>query len=510
MAHVKVITPGAQNLNAPVMQQIKISRSGLRGSDFDAFVKRASVQFIDKMASLRFGPGEIPVHLIAVGATEYYGPNRNGDGFKEATCRIWHPTFEKHARWYRNHDNKDIAKGRGMIRATSYNEPMHRIELIVGLNGTKEAAERNHGLVADEEMEKLARGEDIPVSMACRVKHDVCSGCGNKAKSRDEYCGPDGHCKYGGCRDNLAKTFEDGHTLHVDNPEPAFFDISNVFRPADRIAYTLGRARTREKHAELIEEFSGMAKAAADHLFGVEKRASACAAARLGITAPLWLFDDGPWTDPKIVGQLKIAQALIALEDKVALGQSDNRDRAFLSAVFNTSKDVPDVRNGQVKLAHVTAALAQQKCMMPVLPFIALLTGECTTKTANAAASVAERLPGIYNRLACDPCLEDELRHNPYIPSEPAPRKMALWAVKHAGEWSLDRPRVIERLQLSVLRAPSATAQRRDMVKIATVDGSEELAKQYALYQLGFLYNHSADPDAGFLQEMAVRSNFVQ
>ena len=41
-------------------------------------------------------------------------------------------------------------------------------------------------------------------------------------------------------------------------------------------------------------------------------------------------------------------------------------------------------------------------------------------------------------------------------------------------------------------------------------DWLEELANQYALYQLGFLYNHQTDPDAGFLREMTVRSNFVK
>ena len=506
MAHTKVITPGSQNLGEPVMQQIKLARSGLRGSDLDAFVKRASVQFIDKMASLRFGPGEIPVHLIAVGATEFYGPNRNGDGFKEATCRDWHQTFEKYARWYRNHDNKDMSKGRGIIRASVYNEPMHRIELLVGLNGTKEAAARNRGLVADEETEKLARGEDIPVSMACRVKYDVCSGCGNKAKSRDEYCGPD-MCKYGGCRDNLSKTFEDGHTLHVDNPDPVFFDISNVFRPADRIAYTLGRARAREKHAEAFEM---MAKAAADNQFGVEKRASSIVAEKLGITAPLWLFDDGPWTDPKIVGQMKIASELMQLENKLAVEHSDAKDRAFSKAVYPAAFDTPEVHKGPIKLGHVVTALAQEKCMLPVLQFITLLTGACTTKTANAAARVAERLPGIYGRLASDPTLEEDLRNNPYIPTGAAPRKLAFWALKHAAEWSLERPRIVERLQLSVMRQPEYLGSRRKLLKIAQVDQSEELAKEYAKYQLGFLYAHANDPDAAFMRDMTVRMNFVR
>ena len=148
--------------------------------------------------------------------------------------------------------------------------------------------------------------------------------------------------------------------------------------------------------------------------------------------------------------------------------------------------------------------------MLPVLQFITLLTGACTTKTANAAARVAERLPGIYGRLASDPTLEEDLRNNPYIPTGAAPRKLAFWALKHAAEWSLERPRIVERLQLSVMRQPEYLGSRRKLLKIAQVDQSEELAKEYAKYQLGFLYAHANDPDAAFMRDMTVRMNFVR
>jgi len=500
MAITKIITPGSQDFREPVMQEIKVSRNGLRGADLDAFVKRASVQFIDKMASMRLQPGEIPVHLLAVGAKEYYGSNRNGDAFSERACQDKHDTFKKFARWYRDHDNKDKSKGRGMIKASVYNGDMKRIELIVALNSTKEAADRNGGLVADEEMEKLANGEDIPVSMACRVSHDVCSSCGNKAKSRKDYCGPE-MCKHGGCRDNLAKTFDDGHTLHVDNPDPLFFDISKVFRPADRIAYTLGRA----KHAA---DYEGMLKAACEQ-FG-EARGSAALAEKLGVTAPLWLLSDGPWADPRVVGQLKVASQLIEHENNMAGQPPAPHDRACMAVVQPPRDDCPDLQSGTFKLAHVVTALAAQKCMLPLGSFVAMLTGEYTTKTAEAVKCAAERLPGMFNRLATDPRLEEDLRTNPFVPFGPAPRRIQHWVLKHAAEWSLDRPRVTERLQRSVLRSPEAPSSRREMTKVAAVSGSDELAKQYALYQLGFLNAHREDADSAFLQEMAVRANFAR
>ncbi len=75
------------------------------------------------------------------------------------------------------------------------------------------------------------------VSHNCAIDYDVCNGCGNRAKTAKDYCGPDDCVKYGGCRDNLARTFDDGHTLAVDNYGCRWFDISHVIRPADRIAY---------------------------------------------------------------------------------------------------------------------------------------------------------------------------------------------------------------------------------------------------------------------------------
>jgi len=47
------------------------------------------------------------------------------------------------------------------------------------------------------------------------------------------------------------------------------------------------------------------------------------------------------------------------------------------------------------------------------------------------------------------------------------------------------------------------------MVKLATLTAADELAKQYALYQIGLLFANTKDTDAPFLKEMAVRSNYV-
>lgn len=94
---IKIITAGSQDFKEPVSQLVKVAHDGLRGNDLKSFVKRAGHQFADSLKHIKLGADEIPVHLIALGATEFYGPNRNGDGFKEATCRQCHRSFVKHA-----------------------------------------------------------------------------------------------------------------------------------------------------------------------------------------------------------------------------------------------------------------------------------------------------------------------------------------------------------------------------------------------------------------------------
>lgn len=167
----KVFDPSGWNYNQPVMTLVKLSSRGLVGDDRRDFIKVAGHQFLAEIDNLKHARDEVPVHALAMGATEFWSANRNGDGWKTATLRQYHPTFEKHAKWYRNHKNQKDAGDPyyGYIKRSMYNEAMHRVELLCMLNAEKSAADRNGGFVADKEIEKLARGADLAVSMACAL-----------------------------------------------------------------------------------------------------------------------------------------------------------------------------------------------------------------------------------------------------------------------------------------------------------------------------------------------------
>lgn len=186
-------------------------------------IKRANMfsQLVDGYTPAK---GKTAVHTIAMTAFEKFGYNRNGDGWKRASLVRDHPTFISHAKVYRHHKNTPADPSFGQVKAAIYNEEMDRVELLMELDNSKCA----------EELNLLERDGSYPVSMACKIAHDVCSVCENKAKTPKEYCW---HVK-----EALGKILDDGRVVGVDNPTSTFFDISRVIRPADRVAYTLKRA----------------------------------------------------------------------------------------------------------------------------------------------------------------------------------------------------------------------------------------------------------------------------
>lgn len=201
---------------------------------YESLTKHASVG-ADYFKTIEPVPGHSIVYLLALGAWEKYGENRNGDGFpespyKEAATPPWiapadvltqhYKSFELYGHNYRHHCNKDPRKAVGKVMKAFWNSFMHRVELLVDLDDTK----------APDLAERIAAGEFPPVSMGTRVKYDVCVVCGNRAPTRKNYCD---HLKF------HMRQIINGLRVCALNPSPKFFDISWVFRPADRTAFML-------------------------------------------------------------------------------------------------------------------------------------------------------------------------------------------------------------------------------------------------------------------------------
>jgi len=466
---LKIITPDSYRYSDPVIQEIRIASGRLVGSDLTSFIKRAGHQMTDVVRGLHFAPGEIPVHLLAVGATEFYGPNRNGDGFECQVCRDYHPTFVKYARFYRSHKNKDTKASYGIVKHSMYNETMKRIELICALNGSSAAAKANGGVLADREMEKLAQHKDIPVSMACRVPFDICSHCGNVAPKKINYC-DEVMCKAGGLKNNIGTVLDDGSILHAKNTRPGFFDISHVLRGADRIAFVLGE----------------LEKAASTSVLSGAELAE-----RIGLSMPYSVMvGEAP---PQIAPQLKLAYQLAEME----------QSQPVLTKRADTAVTFP--ANSRARLPEFFRALADETICLPVESFLALmLPGQ--EKTAELTEVVAAAVPGVYSRLLADPECETKLAQNPFRPAASCDQNLRFWACKQAESLSLRSQHFVQRQRLAAIRGeePQPVADASGLVKTASsLPSADSLAKQYALYQLAFLNTFSER--GGDLQLTATR-----
>lgn len=477
----KIIDPSGWNYERPVASLVKVSSRGLTGRDRDDFIKAAgdaAPAFVDAIDGLKFGPGEVPVHLIAFGANEKWGSNRNGDAFDEPTCRNYHDTFVKHARPFRNHRNKphEGHPHYGSVKASAYNDAMHRVELLVGLHETKEAADRNgpNGLVADRELEKLAKTGSYPVSMACVVAHDKCASCGHYARTREEYCderscvGPHGE-KRGGCKDNLTKVAADGFVNHVLNPGPRFFDISHVWRPADRTAYA--------SRADWLEK-------AASHQFvpGAEL------AEMLGVTAPPSVageldYSTMPW-DERIGGLRKLAEGMACGSRTLECTRQEYAAMSSPPVAAETLREALG-RPGTTKCANALAALADRSVLLTVGDF-ARWIGK-----AASAEEAAALVPAAFENF-CH-CRDGQIRDNPYGPAAgdvPGTKFAAEMARTH----SLRPDDVRNRAVTMSLRGAEKTANliRANYEKSASAGdadpGATALAEAYALYKLATLY----------------------
>lgn len=465
---IKCIPPGSYNWSVPAAQLILFSEQGLRGHDLSSLEKRAGAKIADAIRGLQFHRGEVPVHLIALSATEATGPNRNYDGFTEDCCRKYHDTFVKHGHVYRNHKNSDPAKSYGVIKASMYNEAMKRIELVIALNETKEAARRNGGLVADEELQKLARNDDsYAVSMSCRVPYDVCMVCGNKAKTRADYClGTDegGDCEGGGCKNNLGKVAEDGTITYVDNPHPRWFDISKVMRGADRSAFVFGPFK---KAAQSLRVKGG-----------------AELAEEAGIIEPVGMCLANV-TSAKLRSLVKLADEMAELEREI---MKLNEQAKTLPG--EQVKDISKLRDTNPRRKGLAfKALAKEKVALPLSSFLQVIS-ECDdpVKIAEMTERVTPCVHGSFQRLQHDPeQLVEYLSNNPFQCGDgEIPTDLTLWAAKQSSaaltnpslrrnQWARAIHGVPDQL-ISTMKSASDTSE-----------AASRLADAYALYKLAFL-----------------------
>ena len=144
--------------------------------------------------------------------------------FLEDDCIKNHHYFAKSDRAvHRHHKNKPKDPKYGNIKAAAYNKKMRRIELIVGLDKDK----------CSDILNEQENTGNTNWSMASKQAEDICSWCKHHAKTDKDRCS---HIPA-----NIGEINKLGEMCGMINPDPRWFEISYVRRPADRIGMSLGK-----------------------------------------------------------------------------------------------------------------------------------------------------------------------------------------------------------------------------------------------------------------------------
>lgn len=188
-----------------------------------------------------YDPEYLYLKVKAVSAGEYWGDNKNNDYFPEAELIKFYKTFLS-AHTFKNHENKKIENAIGDVLVAEWSDKMKCVYLIIRIDRR----------IAPSIVRGYEKGFMTDVSMGCRVDHVICSYCGQKAKTRFDYCD---HLKT-----MKGKIMDNGKKVCEINIGPKFHDISAVLNGAERTAKVEGLYIHGDKVA--YEENSSLEKTA--------------------------------------------------------------------------------------------------------------------------------------------------------------------------------------------------------------------------------------------------------
>jgi hypothetical protein len=472
MSIVKTVFPESFGYDEAIAQMVDVHS---RGVDIGWMKKRAAAGVFRNL-DIKPEKDHSYVHLIAMGDSETWGQNRNGDIFfkqgklveipvpkdgKSKNVKVdkgnkeTHNTFVTHGKVYRNHVNRDPDKAEGEIYKSAHNDAMDRVELIVKLPNNK----------WQDDLEKIASGADTSWSMSCRVPYDTCSYCGNRAKNRSEYCE---HAK-----DHMGEITKSGQQIGVINDHMCYFDISRVVVPADRIAFGLLKAASAQKvvsGAELSEQLGIVAPADwEDELMGpaIDKLAAIGKMADIEKEIEATGLGEGK-------GQTCIGREGLGFDEEVFPRELEDEDMRGLKCMKG---EVPDM----------LGSLADAKICLSLKDFMRIVLGPRFEDVRDSVGEAEDLIPGIFGRMSKSPVSSlsgmDDLEFGNHIP--PVAARMMIH--KLAPKMSIDDEPMQKRITIMVLRGKKPMSLKSaSYIHKPTSVISEKMALAYAMYKVAF------------------------
>jgi hypothetical protein len=413
--------------------------------------------------------GQTDALVIALGAYEGTGANRNGDIFKEAECLKNYKTFVKSGAkssdgkydgraLNRHHKNKPEDPKYGNIKAAAYNQKMKRIELVIGLDNDKCA----------EEIQKLAEGKQINVSMAAKVAYDKCTWCGHEAKTDHD------RCKHIPAK--LGEINKRGEMCSMENINPKWFELSIVGRPADRIGMSLKLASASDyikTAADYKLLYPGFVVPEDEHLFHISKYAT-----------------DKRSLVSKLAAMEKHIDGILSSGPKSSKDKYIVEQKSKLKHSDSISSDTMDELR-KFEPSKLLKALADQGVVFSPEDFIKYLFGAKATggKSDDMFSKVKKQLPGIFSSLEEDG--DDVVNEEKYEPSssEFMPKGLLNMVKGLFDNHSMfEGPAQGRIMKITIVkRLPSAKLEKTEEENLSKESSIKELARQYASYKLAAL-----------------------
>ena len=294
---------------------------------------------LEKTASFTLPQGvnydEEYLYLIvrAVSAGEYWGCNKNKDYFPEAELKANYRTFLA-AHVFKNHENKQIENAIGDVLQAEYDDNMHCVKLLLRID-KKLAPSITRG---------FERGIMTDVSMGCRIQYSICSICGNKAKTKMDYCDH--------IRQESGRVYPDGRMVYEINIAPKFHDISVVLNGAERSAKVIDMKLNREGESK-VRPLSRVA--AVEYDYGLEKVAADSMQPKF--PAPFYTPDIGLPHLRKEASIKKLADIEKEIKGRVI---ADSAKDYYKNKIYDAAKKVDD--NGDKFHLLVTKFLDGRQC----------------------------------------------------------------------------------------------------------------------------------------------------
>jgi hypothetical protein len=397
--------------------------------------------------------------------------NRNGDGFNEKYAEIeipepakgvskivkladgltkYHSTFVKSGGYvYKHHKNTDPKLSIGRIVAEAYNPEMQRGELVI------KVAEDHPDWRSD--LHSLANGKDLPFSMSCKIAKDLCSYCGNRSRSRMEYCDH--------LREHMGEILKSGHQVCAHNDDPYFFDISKVIKPADRIAWSF------RKVADAFACKGGAALAEEE-----------------GLTLPAWMLEnESVPVSKQYLRKWAVARKLAEIE-KVIDGIVRSDDNPQLKKCLGCPADLPSSEMEKLrkaKLCEALEGLGSAQICLSLRDFFNLVLGDEANKHKDDIEEAEESLPNLFGRLEDRGELQECANDSSYDTEGGAiPGFVRDIVEKLAGSHSLGAEPTRRRVTIAIIRGHSLPEKRAGYA--GQSKRADYLAKEYAKYLLSF------------------------